>query len=338
MNKNSVSVIVPNYNYAGLLKRRLDSIANQTITPEEIIFLDDCSTDNSLEVAEVLLKTYGIAHTIVRNETNQGVFLQWLKGIQLAKFDHIWIAEADDSCEPNFLEKLLPAFNDPEVAISYCQSKIIDVNDPGRFRTHRDDIAKNIDAPRWQNNYVNSCYDEARKYLSITSTIANASAVILKKSLLPLNKLEFVAQYKMAGDWLFYLLTLYENPTCKIAYCAELLNLWYKHATSIWADAAKAKAACIECLKIYCIVLNNYSVAAEAKTKTYNLLVKHYLNQYIEDDDYYKLLFRVIDLSRNKSICLTMLQIVLQIKPLRLSLVYLAIKTRTLKYKLKRWL
>src|SRR5579863_7553321 len=126
MNKKTLSVIVPNYNYAHFLKRRLDSIANQTIKPDEIIFLDDCSTDNSREVAEQLLKTYGIAYSIVVNETNQGVFFQWLKGIRLAKFDYIWIAEADDSCEPDLLDRLLSGFDDSDVVVSYCQSQIIE--------------------------------------------------------------------------------------------------------------------------------------------------------------------------------------------------------------------
>src|SRR6185437_5736082 len=273
MNRNSLSVIVPNYNYAHLLKRRLDGVANQTVKPDEIIFLDDCSTDNSLEVAEQLLKTYGIEYTIVANETNQGVFGQWLKGIGLAKYDYIWIAEADDSCEPNLLEKLLPAFNDPDVVISYCQSQIIDGSNQNPAKTHRDDMAKNIDASRWQKSYINSCYDEASRYVSITSTIANASAVLLKKQALPLDKLQHVTEYKMAGDWLFYLLVLFESPTLKIAYCSDSLNLWYKHDTNIWADETKAKAAYIECLQIYSIILSNYRVIAKAKKSIYNLLV-----------------------------------------------------------------
>ena len=157
INQHSLSVIVPNYNYAGFLKRRLSSIAKQTIKPDEIIFLDDCSIDNSLEIAEQLLKTYGIAYTIITNETNQGVFLQWLKGISLAKYDYIWIAEADDSCEPYLLEKLLPAFDDPDVIISYCQSQIIDGSNPKTPKTHCDDIAKNINASRWLKSYMNNC-------------------------------------------------------------------------------------------------------------------------------------------------------------------------------------
>jgi glycosyltransferase involved in cell wall biosynthesis len=45
-----VSVIVPNYNHAKYLPRRLDSIFNQTFQDFEVILLDDCSTDNSLSI------------------------------------------------------------------------------------------------------------------------------------------------------------------------------------------------------------------------------------------------------------------------------------------------
>lgn len=331
MNQKFLSVIVPNYNYASFLKRRLDSIAYQTVKPDEIVFLDDCSTDNSLDVARQLLATYGIPYTIVANEINQGVFSQWLKGISLAKYDHIWIAEADDSCEPNLLEKLLPAFDDPNVIISYCQSQIINGSNQKLPKTHRDDVAKIIDASKWHKSYINSCYDEASRYLCVTSTIANASAALLNRQALPLDKLQHVIQYKMAGDWLFYLLVLFENPTSKIAYCSDSLNIWYKHNTNIWADESKAKAAYIECLKIYSIILSNYRVAAKAKKSIYNLLVKHYLNQYIEDNVYYRLLFSVINLTGNRGIFLRLLQVILQVKPLKMRLIHLAKFTRALR-------
>ena len=46
---------------------------------------------------------------VVVNETNSGsTFRQWLKGIALATGDLIWIAESDDACRPEFLERLVP--------------------------------------------------------------------------------------------------------------------------------------------------------------------------------------------------------------------------------------
>ena len=105
---------------------RLRSILDQTQRPLEIIFLDDCSTDDSVDVARAILEDGGIPYRIFRNDCNKGVYRQWLRGIEEAAGDLIWIAEADDDCSPVFLETLVPTFDSPKVVLSYCQSKQID--------------------------------------------------------------------------------------------------------------------------------------------------------------------------------------------------------------------
>lgn len=54
MNSSSpkISIIVPNYNYAHFLDKRIESILKQTYTDYEIILLDDASTDDSVKVLE----------------------------------------------------------------------------------------------------------------------------------------------------------------------------------------------------------------------------------------------------------------------------------------------
>ena len=121
-----VSVIVPNYNYAKYLPARLKSIINQTYPPYEVLFLDDCSTDDSVEIAAEMLHASGLSYRIIANETNQGTYRQWLRGIREAKGDLIWIAEADDDCAPTFLERLVGQFERPDVVLAYCQSRQID--------------------------------------------------------------------------------------------------------------------------------------------------------------------------------------------------------------------
>lgn len=51
-----IGIIIPNYNYAHTIKKCLNSILNQTYKNYEIIFVDDVSTDNSIEIAKKLLK------------------------------------------------------------------------------------------------------------------------------------------------------------------------------------------------------------------------------------------------------------------------------------------
>lgn len=86
-NYKKVSVIIPNYNYQNFIIERIDSVLMQTYPIYELIILDDCSTDKSVEVIEEKIKQIpsGIKVTFVKNETNSGcVFKQWEKGFNLA--------------------------------------------------------------------------------------------------------------------------------------------------------------------------------------------------------------------------------------------------------------
>ena len=128
-----VSVIIPNYNYANYIIERIDSCLMQTYPIYEIIILDDCSTDNSVQIInkkieEIKKEQPNLKIQFVVNEKNSGgcVFKQWKKGFEIATGDYIWIAEADDSAESDFVENLIKAFDDPEVVLSFCESARID--------------------------------------------------------------------------------------------------------------------------------------------------------------------------------------------------------------------
>lgn len=119
-----VSVVVPNYNHARYLEQRLDSVFNQTYQNFEVIILDDCSTDNSLEVINRYKDNPHLSQIVV-NETNSGsVFKQWDKGINLAKGELIWIAESDDYCELNFLNELVKTFVEKKNVVLACAQYI----------------------------------------------------------------------------------------------------------------------------------------------------------------------------------------------------------------------
>ena len=76
-----ISAIIPNYNHAPFLEERIRSILAQTRRPDEIIFLDDASTDDSLAV----VSTFDCFSKVIVNETNSGMpFKQWMKGIEAA--------------------------------------------------------------------------------------------------------------------------------------------------------------------------------------------------------------------------------------------------------------
>src|SRR6516225_7688773 len=101
----SVSVIVPNYNHARYLRRRVDSIVDQTYQDFELILLDDCSTDGSREVLQSYADDPRVR--IEFNDENTGTpFKQWNRGVRMARGRYIWIAESDDYAGPRFLERM----------------------------------------------------------------------------------------------------------------------------------------------------------------------------------------------------------------------------------------
>jgi glycosyltransferase involved in cell wall biosynthesis len=83
--KPIVSVIVPNYNHARFLPKRIDSILGQSFQDSELILLDDCSTDGS---RSILSRYAGGQRTKIEfNDKNSGSpFKQWNKGVGLATF------------------------------------------------------------------------------------------------------------------------------------------------------------------------------------------------------------------------------------------------------------
>ena len=121
-----VSIIVPNFNYAYYLPERMSSILSQTFRDYEIILLDDASSDNSREVLEQFKQDTRVSDIII-NETNSGnPFAQWKKGIELAKGEYIWIAEADDSAAPEFLEKAVAGLEKSGAVLFFSSSYCMD--------------------------------------------------------------------------------------------------------------------------------------------------------------------------------------------------------------------
>ncbi|MDZ4728851.1 MAG: glycosyltransferase family 2 protein [Xanthomonadales bacterium] len=199
-----VSVIVPNYNHEKFLAQRLESVLGQSFGDFELLFLDDASTDKSLEVFRAYSKDPRIR--VCLNENNSGSpFKQWNRGFDLATGDYIWIAESDDYSDPRFLEVLVAALDaNPEAALAYCQSWLVIEGET--FKTQnlvRGWYEEFADAVRWNDDFTNSGRSELAKYMVFKNTILNASAVLFRASLLK-DGLRSPENMRLAGDWMFW--------------------------------------------------------------------------------------------------------------------------------------
>jgi glycosyltransferase domain-containing protein len=100
----TVSVLLCNYNHARYLADSLSAICNQTRLPEEVIVLDDGSSDNSLEVIEDFARRYSFIR-VLKNEINRGLLYSINRTLNEARCDFIVWAAADDRLMPNFIER-----------------------------------------------------------------------------------------------------------------------------------------------------------------------------------------------------------------------------------------
>lgn len=221
-----VSIIIPNYNHALFLKKRIQTCLDQTYQDFELIILDDCSTDNSRQVIEQY-KGHPKIGRIVYNTTNSGSpFKQWQKGFELAKGIYIWIAESDDYADSNFLELMIqPMENDDAIVISYCRSLIIDKDDKISGINADADV---MDGKKWNRSYIETGDKELSGYLNYKNTIPNASGVVFRN--LPAMHKMLNTGMKYCGDWWFWKNML--RGDVKIAYCHLPLNYFRTHNAS----------------------------------------------------------------------------------------------------------
>lgn len=216
-----VSIIIPNYNHARFLKQRLDSVLNQTYPNFEVIILDDCSTDNSMEVINQYKNDPHISHIVI-NDTNSGkVFKQWNKGLVLAKGELIWIAESDDFCELNMLEILVKECTKRRhVVLAYAPTAYVDI----------DGKLTGAYSKEGRTQYYSGA-EYIKKYLTINNGVYNAScAIFSREAALAVNQ-DFM-KYKGIGDWWFW---LYVAQKGNVVIVNKHLNYFRQHGNNTTA-------------------------------------------------------------------------------------------------------
>ncbi len=118
-----VSIMIPNYNYGKYLKTCLESAFKQTYKNIEVILLDNCSEDNSLEVVKPFIKQ-GLR--LCRNPFNVHTYSYKILA-NLAEGKYIMLLPSDDYILPEFVEKCVSIFEKyPNVGYVHTERKFID--------------------------------------------------------------------------------------------------------------------------------------------------------------------------------------------------------------------
>lgn len=105
MNELRLSVVMPNYNHGRFLMQAVKEVLSQSVSPYEIIIIDDGSTDDSLKVIERIVRENPNANLkCLRSDQNQGVIYSANRGLREASGQYIYFAAVDDTVFPGHFE------------------------------------------------------------------------------------------------------------------------------------------------------------------------------------------------------------------------------------------
>ncbi|MBQ7707419.1 MAG: glycosyltransferase [Lachnospiraceae bacterium] len=132
-----ISVVMASYNGASYITEQLNSIDNQSINPDEIIIVDDASTDNTVSLIRNFFDNTDIDGKLVVHEKNMGYKNTFLEALQYAGGDIIFFCDQDDIWQENKIERMSAVIRDNEGIKSLNTSyKLID--------SDGNDVAENI--------------------------------------------------------------------------------------------------------------------------------------------------------------------------------------------------
>jgi len=189
-NYPKVSAIIPTFNCASFIKDTVESVLKQTVAFDELIIIDDCSTDDTCSILEDLLSKQTAIKQVVfkRQAANLGPSRVRDVGLSLATNDLIVYMDHDDIAEPTMLEELASHMlkikhNEYGLVHSACSQ----IDEAGCFIPG---------IHRWQQVGT----EEILGYEFVRNQILSMSGVLIKKAFL-IKAGGFDAELRYSQDW-----------------------------------------------------------------------------------------------------------------------------------------
>lgn len=234
-----VSVIIPVYNAKDYLERCLDSVCNQTLKDIEIICVDDCSTDNSLEILNKYADKYP-QMKIIHQKVNGGESKARNTGIDNATGEYLGFVDNDDTIDLDFFEKLYN--NSKNADIVKGNLKEIDYYNKIKNGQLNSKIIES--GNKWHFRYEWWC-------------------AIYRRDLIKKNNIHLLEGYVLGGDCLFL---HYVIEKCqKLEIVNDTYYYWHRRRESGESEILSFEKV-VSALKIFDIILDNTNKMFEAKT------------------------------------------------------------------------
>ncbi|GJL53175.1 MAG: hypothetical protein NPIRA02_03070 [Nitrospirales bacterium] len=203
MQDMTLSVCVPNYNHAHYLEQSIGSILSQSFTPTEIMIIDDCSTDNSLQIIDAFVqREFNVK--LIQNDTNKGPLYSTDLFLKQAQGEYIVGCSADDKFLPGFLEESMSLLAQHPNAPLCC-------SDPVWFEDQSD--VERISRLQWRDT---PGYLSPEEFVQVIrgNWIAGHTSVVKKNALLDIGG--YPSELKWHCDWFALLVLGFRQGICYI--------------------------------------------------------------------------------------------------------------------------
>jgi len=251
----TVSFIVPCYKLAHLLPECVQSILSQTYKDFEILIMDDCSPDNTQQVAQSFQDP---RVKYIRNDPNLGHLRNYNKGISLAAGEYLWLISADDRLRQDYaLEKYVRTMEaHQEVGYICCNGVGIE-------------NGQEMGLVEWSKNGEKDWIRDGRDFLC---KLVHANSVLAPSGMVRRECYEKVGVFPLdlpyAGDWYLWCVFALHHD---IAYISEPLVNYRLHGLSMTSRLTRRQ-------RVADNLAVRWRVKCLAHEAGYDLVVRHCLD------------------------------------------------------------
>jgi glycosyltransferase involved in cell wall biosynthesis len=212
-----LSVTVLNYNYAHYLPQCLDSILRQTWTDFELLLINDCSTDNSLEVIQPYLADPRVI--FINHEQNKGYISSLIEGSDRSRGKYLTVISADDFCVSDRAFETLLRMLEANADAAWAHSAFGKYDaDGARFQVVR----------HHEESYVRSGGEEYRDLLLMRSFALHSGVIVRRTAYEAVGGYNPLARY--ACDNALWLMLCSQG---KAIYCVDELFAYRQHGANM---------------------------------------------------------------------------------------------------------
>ena len=124
---NCIGVVVATYNGEKFIEEQLNSIINQKKKPDLIVVSDGCSSDNTVNICENILKFSGIAYKILTSNIPLSVKNNFEKGIKNCEVEYVFCSDQDDFWLETKIQDFMMIFDNENADMVLSNAYITDV-------------------------------------------------------------------------------------------------------------------------------------------------------------------------------------------------------------------